>query len=206
MTRFAGSGSPTRSRTPWRSASTPRRWRRGGVATAAKGAVLGFFGAGALGFAGYLGGHLSYAQGIGVDQTVFDTGPADWTDAAGSPSSAEGEVARVIVDDTPGAPRPACRRIHAIHDRCSHRGCSLAERGERLRRRGRLRLPRLALLARDGALLRGPATRPQPAFEVRERDGKVELRASTLTRRRSDRAWARDPSTSAGDMSPKSSA
>ena len=149
-----------------------------------KGAVLGFFGAGALGFAGHLGGHLSFARGIGVDQTVFDPGPADWTEAAGSAELAEGEAARVIVDDTPVLLVRQANRIHAIHDRCSHRGCSLAERGRFRATRSCAGATARGSRCADGALLRGPATRPQPAFEARERDGKIELRAIALTRRR----------------------
>ena len=107
---------------------------------------------------------------------MFDPGPADWTEAAGSPDLAEGEVARVIVDDTPVLLVRHANRIHAIHDRCSHRGCSLAGRGSVSGDEVVCGCHGSRFSLRDGALLRGPATRPQPAFEVRERDGKVELR------------------------------
>ena len=65
--------------------------------------------------------------------------------------------------------------IFAIHDRCSHRGCSLSV--------GKLEGDEIECAChgsrfslRDGALRRGPATAPQPAFQVRDRDGIVELR------------------------------
>jgi nitrite reductase/ring-hydroxylating ferredoxin subunit len=32
---------------------------------------------------------------------------------------------------------------------------------------------------RDGSVERGPATRPQPAYEVREQDGKLEIKLSS---------------------------
>ncbi|MDN5750629.1 MAG: Rieske (2Fe-2S) protein, partial [Pseudonocardia sp.] len=82
-----------------------------------------------------------------------------------------------------GAPLLLVRRgdgIHAVHDRCSHRGCLLSEgdvdgnvvtcpcHGSRFD-------------VRDGTLLRGPATVDQPAFDVRETDGKVEVRRRTRT-------------------------
>ena len=35
----------------------------------------------AVGAGGYLGGHLSYARGLGVDHQVFLDKPAEWTDA-----------------------------------------------------------------------------------------------------------------------------
>jgi nitrite reductase/ring-hydroxylating ferredoxin subunit len=142
-----------------------------------KGAVLGFLGAGALGFAGHLGGHLTYARGIGVDQTVFDAGPAAWTEAADSSAIAAGQPVRVVVDDTPVLIVRRDGEINAIHDRCSHRGCSLALRGEVTGDEIECNCHGSRFSLVDGALLRGPATRPQPAFEARERDGKIELRA-----------------------------
>ena len=68
--------------------------------------------------------------------------------------------------------------FYALHDRCSHRGCSLSEgtvegdaivcgcHGSRFDRR-------------DGSVLQGPATAPQPAFEVRRQDGRLEVRRRT---------------------------
>jgi len=141
-----------------------------------KGVALGLAGAGALGFAGYLGGHLTYAQGVGVDQTVFDAGPADWTDAAGVDELAEGEPTRVSVGETPVLLLRRGETMHALHDRCSHRGCSLVGRGEVSGDRIECTCHGSRFSLEDGALLRGPATQPQPAFETRERDGRVEIR------------------------------
>ena len=142
-----------------------------------KGAVLGLLGAGALGVAGYLGGHLTYGQGIGVDTTVFDPGPVAWTPAAGATELIEGEPQRVTVGDTPVLVLKQDGRLLAIHDRCSHRGCSLLARGPVDGEEIQCDCHGSRFSLRDGGLLRGPATRPQPAFDARERDGKVELRA-----------------------------
>ena len=139
--------------------------------------MLGFLGAGALGFAGYLGGHLTYAQGVGVDQTVFDGGPAGWTVAAASSELDDGGRIRVTIADSPVLIVRQGERIRAIHDRCSHRGCSLAERGEISGDEIVCNCHGSRFSLEDGALRRGPATRPQPAFEARERDGRIELRA-----------------------------
>ena len=66
-------------------------------------------------------------------------------------------------------------KMHALVDRCSHRGCSLSEGTVGA---DAVTCPchgsRFAL--DDGRLLRGPATAPQPALEVRVREGKVEVR------------------------------
>jgi nitrite reductase/ring-hydroxylating ferredoxin subunit/uncharacterized membrane protein len=140
-----------------------------------RGKLLGLGGAGALMAGGFLGGHLSFSKGVGPDQTVFDPGPEDWTPAADASALQDGRPTRVIVDDTPVLVLKDGESIFAIHDRCSHRGCSLSDgkvdgdtiecacHGSRFDRR-------------DGAVLRGPATAPQPAFQTRVEDGRVEVR------------------------------
>src|SRR5690349_13463496 len=49
--------------------------RRGGHH--GRGVALGLAGVGALSFGGHLGGHLSYAQAVGVDNTAFESGAED---------------------------------------------------------------------------------------------------------------------------------
>jgi len=44
-----------------------------------QGVALSLIGLGVLGTAGFLGGHLSYRKGLGVDHTVFDEPIGDWT-------------------------------------------------------------------------------------------------------------------------------
>jgi nitrite reductase/ring-hydroxylating ferredoxin subunit len=140
-----------------------------------RGALLGAGGATALAAGGYLGGHLTLARGIGTDQTVFDAGPSDWVAAAESAEVPEGTPTRVVVEDTPVLLLRHQGRLTAIHDRCSHRGCSLSAgdiEGDEIV------CPchgsRFGLL--DGSLRRGPATAPQPAFQTREEQGRVEIR------------------------------
>jgi nitrite reductase/ring-hydroxylating ferredoxin subunit len=148
-----------------------RRARRHGNRGRAR--AFSLAGASALGAAGFLGGHLTFAKGVGPDQTVYDPGPDEWTEAATKLS--EGEPTRVVVDDTPVLLLREGGSLYALHDRCSHRGCSLAD-GE---------LDGLEVVCachgsrfdlRDGSVKQGPATAPQPAFETRERDGRIEIR------------------------------
>lgn len=139
------------------------------------GRAVGGVGATVLMGGGYLGGHLSLSRGVGVDQTVFDPGPADWSPACEAGDLQPGELHRVVVGDTPVLLAREGDRIFAIHDRCSHRGCSLSEgtmdgeeivcacHGSRFDRR-------------DGGVRGGPATAPQPAFETRICEGQVEVR------------------------------
>jgi len=149
-----------------------RARRRGDLG---RGKLLGLGGSAVMGAAGFLGGHLSFAQGVGPDQTVFDPGPTDWTAAVDASALSDGRPTRVVVDETPVLVLRDGAGTFAIHDRCSHRGCSLSE-GEV--DSGEIVCPchgsRFDL--RDGAVKRGPATAPQPAFQVREREGRIELR------------------------------
>jgi len=66
-------------------------------------------------------------------------------------------------------------RVHALLDRCNHRGCSLSD-GEF--DGSSITCPchgsRFGL---DGSLLRGPAAYPQPTLETRVHEGKIEVRA-----------------------------
>jgi nitrite reductase/ring-hydroxylating ferredoxin subunit len=143
--------------------------------TLGRGKVLSAMGAGVLSVGGYLGGHLSFRRGIGPDQTVFDTGPEEWSAAADGAELTAGEPHRVVVDDTPVLLLRQGEQTYAIHDRCSHRGCSLSDgdvEGEEVV--CACHGSRFSL--RDGAVRRGPATAPQPAFETREREGKIEIR------------------------------
>jgi nitrite reductase/ring-hydroxylating ferredoxin subunit/uncharacterized membrane protein len=146
-----------------------RRGRR------ARGALLALTGAAVLGGGGYLGGHLAYVRGVGVNQTVFDPGPEEWTAVLASDQLRVGEPQAALAADTPVLLVRGTDGVHAVHDRCSHRGCLLSEgtldghvvtcgcHGSRFD-------------VRDGALLRGPATIGQPAFEAREVGGQVEVR------------------------------
>jgi len=140
-----------------------------------RGAALGFAGMTVLLAGGYLGGHLSLSKGVGPDQTVFDPGPTDWTPAADGSVLAEGRPTRVVVDDTPVLLLRRGEQVFAIHDRCSHRGCSLSE--------GSLEDDQVVCPChgsrfdvRDGSVKGGPATAAQPAFQVRNNDGRIEIR------------------------------
>ncbi|MBV9797631.1 MAG: Rieske (2Fe-2S) protein [Solirubrobacterales bacterium] len=150
-------------------------WRARRRGARGRGAVLGFAGMSVLLAGGYLGGHLSLSKGVGPDQTVFDPGPTDWTPAADASVLPEGRPTRVVVDDTPVFLLRRGEQIFAIHDRCSHRGCSLSE--------GSLEGDQVQCAChgsrfdvRDGSVKAGPATAAQPAFQVRNNDGRVEIR------------------------------
>src|SRR4051794_16651614 len=139
------------------------------------GAALGAAGATVLMAGGYLGGHLSLTRGVGPDQTVYDEGAEDWTAAADASQLAEGRPTRVVVGDTPVLLLRRGERFYAIHDRCSHRGCSLSD-GDLADGEVVCSCHGSTFDLATGAVRRGPATAPQPAFETRVSDGRLELR------------------------------
>jgi nitrite reductase/ring-hydroxylating ferredoxin subunit/uncharacterized membrane protein len=150
-------------------------WRARRRGARGRGAVFGLAGMAVLMAGGYLGGHLSLSKGVGPDQTVFDPGPTDWTTAADASGLADGRPTRVVVDDTPVFLLRRGEEIFAIHDRCSHRGCSLSE--------GNLEGDHVICAChgsrfdvRNGSVQGGPATAAQPAFQVRNTEQRVEIR------------------------------
>jgi nitrite reductase/ring-hydroxylating ferredoxin subunit/uncharacterized membrane protein len=140
-----------------------------------RGIVLALAGAGWMGAAGHLGGHLAYRLGVGVDQTLFNRGPEDWSDAIAEDELAGTTPVCVQIDETPVMVVRDGDDVLALHDWCSHRGCSLAT-GQIAD--GIVTCPchgsRFDL--RSGAIVQGPATAPQPVFETRTRAGRVEVR------------------------------
>lgn len=102
-------------------------WRARRRGARGRGTVLGFAGMTVLMAGGYLGGHLTLNKGVGPAQTVYDPGPTDWTPAADASQLPQGRPTRVVVEDTPVLLLRDGDEIFAIHDRCSHRGCSLSE-------------------------------------------------------------------------------
>jgi nitrite reductase/ring-hydroxylating ferredoxin subunit len=137
----------------------------------------------AMSAAGFLGGHLSYRLGVGVDQTTFDPKLEEWSDVMDDGELEEGRPRRVMVSGTNVFLLRTGGRIHALANRCSHRGGPLhkgAVDAEAVTCPWHLSTFRLE----DGSVLRGPATAPQPAYEARVSDGKVQIRERPQDRAR----------------------
>lgn len=139
------------------------------------GATLSGAGLCALGAAGYLGGHLAYARGVGINTTAFQSGPDDWRAVIDVSDLTGGAVAQLDVE---GLAMLAVRHdgeIHLLEDRCTHRGAPLSD-GEVVD--GCIECPwhssRFALP--DGSVRRGPASVPQPVYETRIVDGSLQIR------------------------------
>jgi nitrite reductase/ring-hydroxylating ferredoxin subunit/uncharacterized membrane protein len=134
---------------------------------------------GALGTA-YLGGHMSFAQGVGVDETTFEEGPRNWKAIDVTPDRlADGKKMRATVGSVRLLLYRSGDTIYALSDHCSHRGCALA--GGTIEGKGddaTVQCPCHGSTFRltDGEIVRGPATAPQPAYEARINEDKIEVR------------------------------
>lgn len=154
-------------------------WKARGDGRRGRGVLYGLAGAGALTAGGFLGGHLTYAQGVGVNQTIFDEGPGEWTPALDGSQLAEGQARSAVVGDTPVVLVRQGGKVRALHDRCSHRGCSLADTGTVTDGVIECGCHGSRFSLDDGGLLRGPATTAQPAYEVREQGDRIEIKLSS---------------------------
>jgi nitrite reductase/ring-hydroxylating ferredoxin subunit/uncharacterized membrane protein len=123
----------------------------------------------------YLGGHLSFVKGVGVNQTAFEEWPQEWTPVIAEEDLVEDTLTPARADGVRIMLYKQGEQLYALSDRCSHRGCPL-----HLGQIDDLMLEcschgsifRLS----DGGVVRGPATVPAPSYEVRCQDGKVEVR------------------------------
>ncbi|OLT12599.1 iron-sulfur protein [Actinomadura sp. CNU-125] len=138
------------------------------------GRILGGAGMGVLAVGAYLGGHLSFVRGVGVNRTAWQQGPAEWT-AVLDDDLVEGEPVRVDADGTPILVYRYEGRAYALAAMCGHMGGPL---DEGTFADGCVTCPWHASTFRlaDGGVTRGPASAPQPCFETRVRDGRIEVR------------------------------
>ncbi len=149
--------------------------RRGAHTT---GVMFGLAGAGAMGAGGWLGGDLVLARGVGVNQTVFDAEPGDWTPVLDASMLGDDRPTAALAGELPLVIVKRDGKVHALADRCAHRGGPLHEgelEGDCIScpwHGTRFRLD-------DGSVERGPSAYPQPVYEARIQDGRVEVRAAS---------------------------
>jgi nitrite reductase/ring-hydroxylating ferredoxin subunit/uncharacterized membrane protein len=139
-----------------------------------RGKLLGAAGGAVLAVGGFLGGHLSFTRGVGVNETTFDEGPGDWT-AVEAAELVDGKPTSAMAGDTPVLLLRHGGHLHAMHDRCSHRGCSLSD-GEIEGESVTCPCHGSRFSLHDGSIERGPASAPQPVFEARYLDGRIQVK------------------------------
>lgn len=140
----------------------------------------------ALGFtvttaAAYLGGHLVFAHKIGVDRSPEVGLPEDFVSVIPERELPENQLYRVEVNNSPVLLVRKAGRIYALAETCAHMAGPLSE--GTLTEDNAVECPwhgsRFSL--EDGRVLRGPSTYSQPCFDVRVRDGLVEIRLEKVT-------------------------
>ncbi|HWH31011.1 MAG TPA: Rieske 2Fe-2S domain-containing protein [Mycobacteriales bacterium] len=152
-------------------------WRARSRGEHVKGAALSLAAMGGLAVGGYLGGHLAYSQAVGVNRNAdVRLSPRDWADVAADADVVEGQPLRVTAAKQPVVLVRRGGVVHALGATCSHWGGPLDEGsvdGDCIVCPWHGSAFRLA----DAGVVRGPATSPQPLYDVRVVDGRVQVRA-----------------------------
>lgn len=140
-----------------------------------RGRALSWAGFGATTISGFLGAMLVYSEKVGVSRAEAADALEDWRAVMDSAALAQDSPARVEVDGVGIMLYRDAQKIYAISSKCSHAAGNLDE--------GQVRdgcvtcpLHDSVFSLRDGSVIHGPATRPQPAYQTRVRDGRIELR------------------------------
>jgi nitrite reductase/ring-hydroxylating ferredoxin subunit/uncharacterized membrane protein len=123
----------------------------------------------------FLGGHLSFRKGVGVDHTAFLDAPEDWTAVADEASLKDSDPISVEVAGVEIMVVRQGESLCALLDRCAHQGGPLHDGtiGD-----GTVICPWHSSRYRlsDGTALSGPTAHPQPVLQVRVQNGKIEVR------------------------------
>lgn len=125
----------------------------------------------------YLGGDEVFDLGYGINRTAYESGPSDFVYAMSeselqpdTPTRAEANGVSVVLVKQGDA-------VYALSDTCVHAGCSLA--GGTVEGRSIICPCHGSQYdLSNGAVINGPATMPEPAFEVRIRNGVVEVKGT----------------------------
>jgi nitrite reductase/ring-hydroxylating ferredoxin subunit len=124
---------------------------------------------------GYLGGHLSFGFGTMVNRDAFFEGVTKWTPVGRTGDFPKNQLVRKQAGDMPVLVVRLDNRFYALSAVCSHAGGPLDE--------GKVSVDRVicpwhgsTFSLVDGRVIHGPANFAQPAFEVREHAGQIEVK------------------------------
>ena len=125
----------------------------------------------------WIGGYLVYGHKVGVNHSEA-SGPEEWTPVLAAADLPDNTPKRVTVDDNDILLYRLNGEVMAVDAVCSHAGGPLDE-GSFDGCFVQCPWHDSVFDLRDGRVKHGPATIPQPAYAVRERDGQLEVRLST---------------------------
>ncbi|HEY1673863.1 MAG TPA: Rieske 2Fe-2S domain-containing protein [Streptosporangiaceae bacterium] len=144
------------------------------------GKALGYAGLAAVTLAAMLGGDISYRQAGGVNhaEEVPHLVPPGWHDLMPLAELVPGQPAKAMLGDVPVFVFRSGDEVSVLANKCSHMSAPLSD-GE-LTGDGQDRCVTCpwhgsVFRLRDGAVVHGPATADQPAFETRIRAGIVQV-------------------------------
>jgi nitrite reductase/ring-hydroxylating ferredoxin subunit/uncharacterized membrane protein len=138
-------------------------------------ALLGFVGLVCVIYAAYLGGEMVFTKGTGVNHTAWEAANEDYEAVIPFEQVEEQKLYRVTASGVPVVLLRQSEQVYAISATCPHAGGPLDEgplqgdvvecpwHGSRF-------------CMRDGRVLTGPATVNAPRYDVRVRDGQVEVK------------------------------
>jgi nitrite reductase/ring-hydroxylating ferredoxin subunit/uncharacterized membrane protein len=139
--------------------------------------IIGFVGLVSVIYAAYLGGEMVFTRGTGVNHTAWEAGSEDYEAVMTLSNVEENKLYRVTAAGVPVVLLRQGLQLYAISATCPHAGGPLDE--------GTLtgdivECPWHAsrFCMRDGRVLTGPATVNAPRYDVRVRDGQVEVKRS----------------------------
>ncbi|WP_018614333.1 Rieske 2Fe-2S domain-containing protein [Segetibacter koreensis] len=141
---------------------------------------LALVGYGISAAAAYLGGHLVFGEQIGVDHTATAAEyPVDFIAVLPENELADNSMRCVQAGEVPVLLARKNNKIFAIAHTCSHFGGPLSE-GDLLENCS-VRCPwhGSVFSLEDGSVINGPASEPQPKFDVRINNGQIEVRKAT---------------------------
>jgi nitrite reductase/ring-hydroxylating ferredoxin subunit/uncharacterized membrane protein len=138
-------------------------------------AIIGFVGLASVLYAAYLGGDMVFTKGTGVNHTAWEAESDDYEAVLPLERVEENKLYRVTASGVPVVLVRRGLQLYAISATCPHAGGPLDE--------GTLdgdivecpwHSSRFCM--RDGRVLTGPATVHAPRYDVRVRNGQVEVR------------------------------
>ena len=138
-------------------------------------AIIGFVGLASVTYAAYLGGDMVFAKGTGVNHTAWEAAGEDYEAVLPLESVEENKLYRVTAAGVPVALLRQGLQFYAISATCPHAGGPLDE--------GKLDSDVVEcpwhgsrFCMRDGRVLTGPATVNAPRYDVRVRNGQIEVK------------------------------
>lgn len=146
-----------------------------------RGKVWAFLGFGAVMAGGYLGGHLSYRQSAGANHTadIVDLFPSGWQSIGRLDELPDGQLTKHTIEGVDVLVMRRGQQVDAIANKCTHLSGPLSDGEFKVEGgHGCVVCPWHGSTFRlsDGSVVHGPATSPQPHFEVRVTNGGVEIK------------------------------